>query len=224
MATFGYSVGGEQDLQTIAAYADSCGLTVAATFQDPKSWCTLWRQRENGSRLAKLLQPGDHVIMGSGAFAGAADFLQTVKDLAPRNITVHLAQVRWRTGSTSLTIGKLEAPLVEQVVAAHADATFQWNSECVSRGMARAAEAGKKYCRDAGYGRRWLGGQRVVDEQECATIQVICELRRRGFSWHRIAVHLLRHGVRTRTGAEWSASRCRRAFLRWYRPKSGPKA
>lgn len=225
MATFAYSVGGEQDRQTIEAYAGSCGLTVAATFQDPKSWCIPWRQREHGSQLAELLQPGDHVIMGGGGtFAGADDFLQTIKDLAPREITVHLAQVKWRTGSTTLSIGKREAPFVEKTALAHADAMSRWRSENVSWGMARAAQAGKRYCRDAGYGRRWLRGKRVVDEKERAIIEVICQLWMRGFSWHRIAVHLLRHGVRTRTGAEWSASRCRRAFLRWYRPKSGPKA
>lgn len=224
MATFAYSVGGEQDRQTIEAYAGSCGLIVAATFQDRKSWRTPWRQREQGSQLAELLQAGDHVIMGGGGtFAGAADFLQTIKDLAPLEITVHLAQVKWRTGSTSLAIGRVEAPFVEKIAAAHADAVSQWQSENTAWGLVRAAQAGKRYCRHPGYGRRWRRNKRVIDEEECQVAGWIRVWRDQGFSWYQMARVLLRRKLKTKDGGEWSAARVRRVyleFLKW-RPAKG---
>ena len=72
-------------------------------------------------------------------------------------------------------------------------------------------EAGLKYCRYAGYGFRWFRGRRVPDLDEQQVIKLIVERRRAGHSWYEIAAGLLRQGVQTAGGRDWSVARCRRA-------------
>lgn len=223
MATFGYSVRGRRDLQIIDNFARSHGLAITALYQDPLSWRIPWREREQGSRLAALLQREDHVVVGECVFAGAADFLQTVADLAPLSITLHIAKLNWPSCQPSLSIGIMELSYVEKVAAAHADATFQWQSENVSMGMARAAQAGKRRAFHAGYGRRWRGDKRIIDEEECQIAGWIQVWREQGFSWYQMARALLRRKIKTKDGREWSAARVRRVYLaslKW-RPVNG---
>src|SRR5262245_22940219 len=78
-------------------------------------------------------------------------------------------------------------------------------------GRAEKKRAGLKYCRWAGYGHKWFRGRRVPDLEEQAVMGRIVELRVAGASWYRIAAQLLREGVRTKGGAEWSVARVRRA-------------
>jgi hypothetical protein len=85
-----------------------------------------------------------------------------------------------------------------------------WRPRPLTREEKRAA--GLKYCRHPGYGYRWYRGRRVPDPHEAAVMAEIVELRRQGCSWYRIAAALLRQGVVTREGREWSPARCRRAY------------
>lgn len=73
-------------------------------------------------------------------------------------------------------------------------------------------EQGLKYARYPGYGFRWHRGRRVKDDQEMAIIDDIAQLRDSGLSWHGVAATLLRRGVRTPAGTEWSPWRCQRAY------------
>src|SRR5262249_60950915 len=75
-------------------------------------------------------------------------------------------------------------------------------------------------------GYEWKGREgkhrRAPNAYEQAVMAKIHEWRFSGYSFYQIAAHLLRHGVPTADGREWSPSRVRRAWLAALRQRAGP--
>lgn len=206
--------------EILQSFCKDRNLDLQAIFLDTIQSAHLpWLRRPAGLLLAEQLQPGDQVIVQDvGAiYTTAPDLLSALHDFRARNITLHFVRFKLFSKGPELslsTAGQTGAATVTALMVL-SSLSKSTRSEVVSQGMRKRKREGKKYCHYAGYGFQWRRGQRVPNSDEQTVIAKIVEWREKiGCSWNEIASHLLRCGVTVAaTGAEWSPSRVRRAYL-----------
>jgi DNA invertase Pin-like site-specific DNA recombinase len=205
----------------VAAFCSTRGLQLAEMFSDTREagrWP--WLSRQAGRRLAELVGPGDHVVVARGEAIATpvAALAGYILDWQKRGITLHILA---SSGAPSHRFGPIstdgEAGALATVALQIAASSARSNrGEAISAGIAFRRYQGLRHTRHAPYGWRWAGrrgSERLaVDDHEWATIRLIIGWRDAGLSWHACAAGLLRNGILTRAGNEWSSSRVRRAY------------
>jgi DNA invertase Pin-like site-specific DNA recombinase len=224
---YGYFTGPDQR-RIIQHFCSEHGLDLAGVFEDDaNARDSDWVTRPAVRALMTALQPGDALVITGLAplYSSRRALLPALRELQARDIALHFAG---SAKSPSLAItGVLWNSFLQTL-----DVLFAFNTrvrgEAIREALYVKKLKGGRYTNYCGYGWRWQGPRgaqrRVADQSERATIRQIIELRDAGASWSQIALHLLRSGVRTTAGAEWSASRARRAWLIATRGRSRPDA
>jgi DNA invertase Pin-like site-specific DNA recombinase len=202
---------GKAPLEALQVYCQGQGFQLVEVFTDGHdSADTPWLDRPAGSQLANGLASGDTVVAdGRSIWTTADDLLSAVRDWNARGIILNALVSSDAVLSTADSGGEA----MERALQAFAELRRNFRSEATTLGMQEKKQRGEKYCRHAGYGYRWRNGRRVPNESEQAVISWIVEWREDGQSWYAIAARLLREGVKTASGNEWSPSRVRRAYL-----------
>jgi DNA invertase Pin-like site-specific DNA recombinase len=164
--------------------------------------------------------------MASAVYTSANELACAIRVWHSVGIDLYLLD---RDGSHTSFVEPMTCPMSAGGLVLHvldAIATLQTNSrsEAIIRGIADRKSKGLRHTRYAGHGFRWAGTpgrqRKVADDYEQQAIRKIIEWRDIGASWAGIAVHLLRHGITTESGQEWSPDRVRRAYLAWTASRS----
>lgn len=213
--------GANDELAQRAALDNYCKrnrFTLSTIFAEPAEFSSIsipWLERPAGQQLARQLRERSHVIAcAESIFTTVTDLLSVVQDFNERGIVLHFAGFKLRNGleiPLSTCGGMGEAFLI--ALRAMASLVASNRGEAVSEGMREKKRQGKKHCRHAGYGFHWRRGKQEAHPQEQAVMAKIVEWREKGYSWHGIAAHLLRHRILTAEGREWSPSRVRRVCI-----------
>jgi DNA invertase Pin-like site-specific DNA recombinase len=213
----------------VTGFCNGRGLELACVLTDGRGSLRLpWLGRPAGRQLAKLVGSGDHVVVASGeAIATSpATLLGYVLDWQARGITLHILTVSGRSRHPEIPLLSTEngaGAMAAAALAVAASLTINSQSEAIRAGIAERRRQNRRHTCWPPYAYRWTGraGNRrlTVDDAEWTTIRRIAEWRDAGLCWRSIASKL--RGVLTRAGKEWSAARCRRAFLAAIRLTSG---
>jgi DNA invertase Pin-like site-specific DNA recombinase len=197
----------------VAGVARRQGKAVTSVFHDGLGSAGLpFTSRPAVSHLTATARPGDEVLVPRAASLAAdpSKLAAAIRWLTQAGLTLQLA------APVVLTIAPAAAPMVLAGMELHGQSSRSARSRAAQAGIARARAAGRRHSRHPGYGFKWVGRKghqrRIPDDFERAVIGRIVAWREGGHSWRAIAVHLLRHGVTTSAGAEWSVSRVRRAY------------
>jgi DNA invertase Pin-like site-specific DNA recombinase len=176
------------------------------------------RQPENRPvwfRLSLAADQGDHLVVArfNDAFRSLKDWRVSSQALSARGVCVHVVDLRL---NPLLAMGQGIAWVCSKVEEAE---------------RARASERGVEMLRDrraegkllngsAGPGWRLVGRagsrRKVPDLAERKVIRLIVGWRLASYTWESIWMCLIRRGVKTRAGMEWSVSRIKRAFAAAY--------
>jgi DNA invertase Pin-like site-specific DNA recombinase len=211
----------------IEAFCAERGCVLSRLFEDcAEHRDSAWLARPAVRELMSLLEPGDELVIAGlrSIYANRPDVLTVLRELQTRGIVLHIAPCSAKTPSLTIS-GALWNAFLQT-----SDVLFGFNArvrgEAIKEALYLKRLKGERYTCYLPYGWRWetrRGQQRPVpDENERAAIRQIVELRDGGMSWYRIAVNLMRSGVRTARGREWSPSRVRRAYLAATRGRSRP--
>jgi DNA invertase Pin-like site-specific DNA recombinase len=213
---------GDEQRAIIEGYCTTHGLLLSDVFTDAADASNIpWVQRAAGGRLAARLTPGSHVVIAGlhVVYTALADLLAVLRDWRERRITLHVVAMEDFFTSSEFSL-RVEGPVSDLVVRALTNLqAFRHarRSEAVREGMLRRKRTGKRYCRHAGYGHTWKGRKgrqgRKPDPYEQAVMAKIVDWVAAGYSYYAVAAHLLREGIETADGKEWSPSRVRRAYL-----------
>jgi DNA invertase Pin-like site-specific DNA recombinase len=216
---YGYCVlTGPDQRSTIERFLAERGCVPARVFADDDNVRNnAWFARPKARELMSILKAGDQVAVAGlrPICADRRDVPTVLHELRKRGVVLHIVALSAK--SPSLTVsGDLWNSFLRTL-----DVLFAFNAcvhgEAIKEGLYVKKLKGERYTNYCGYGWRWQGPRgaqrRVADQSERATIRQIIELRDAGASWSQIALQLLRSGVRTAGGGEWSVSRARRAYL-----------
>jgi hypothetical protein len=169
-------------------------------------------QRTVGIRAQLSLERGDHLVIAEAgpAFKNWGDFLMTTRLWECLGIVVHFIS----PPANSMTPeGRRALELLKEFARAERNR----RAERAREGNAKRRLAGKPANQHAPYGLQNAGRRgfrrRVRDDYTREVGKRIVEWRLIGHTWEGIYFHLLRHGVWTRDGREWSIGAIRRAFV-----------
>jgi hypothetical protein len=222
------AIPGPDQRALIRRFVAARGCGVSALFEDCADVRDFaWLERPAARELMVLLRRGDEVVAAglTSICTSRRDTTAMLRMFQESGIVLHFAWVsRSLPMSVSLSGAELGNMIETFEVFAALDAGYR--SQAIKEGLRTRRLRGERYTRFAPYGFRWkrYRGQQycAADEGELAAIRQIVALRDAGASWNRIALHLLRTGVRTTAGREWSPSRVRRAHLAATRGRSRP--
>jgi len=214
--------GAPGQLAMIQGYCSQLGLQLGDVFTDTADAAGLsWLQRPAGEQLATRLEPGSAVVVAGlkQIYTSMEALLTVLGDWRQLGVILYIVRVGDFSSGPEFSLaveGEVSDLMVRALTILRAfDRSAR--SQAVREGMRRRKLEGRKYCRHPGYGFTWRGKKgrerREPHPSEQAVMAKIVEWWDAGYSWYQIAAHLLRHGVRTAQGREWSPSRVRRAYL-----------
>jgi hypothetical protein len=181
---------------------------------DANAWHCPWLERPAVKRLLDVLKPGDVVVVASGGamYTSIPDLSAALDRLAAVG-----AEVRWLKEGLTIPASGLVAEAAKAILGLTEYLNWSYRSEAIAFALAERRAAGRKYCRHAPYGFRWVGpkGRQRLEPipYEQQTIARIVDWRRRGYSIEAIYYHLRTHNVHTPEGREWSGDRIRRVCV-----------
>jgi DNA invertase Pin-like site-specific DNA recombinase len=225
---YGYClmIPGPDQRALIGRFVAARGCVLSACFEDSADVRDdAWLERPAARELTALLRRGDEVVAAglNSICTGRRDTTAMLRTFQESGIVLHFA---WVSRSLPMSVSLCGADIGKMIetfeVFAALDADYR--SQAIKEGLRTRRLRGERHTRFPGYGNQWkrYRGQQycAADENERAVIRQIVALRDAGASWYRIALHLLRTGVRTAAGREWSPSRVRRAHLAATRGRS----
>lgn len=177
--------------------------------------------RPAAGQLDRRAERGDHIIIPSlaRAFRDLPDFLMMVEVWKDRGVVCHLLDADL---DTSADHDKLE------ILGFAAKVERERRGERTRGTLAQRKTQGKASNGFAGYGFKLVGPRgkrrRVIDKAERRIMAYIARHHLEGYSWDAIYFHFLEHGIKTRTGKEWSQQRIRRAFVAELRRRADEEA
>lgn len=169
--------------------------------------------RPGGLRFASALERGDIAVFAriDVVFRNLYDLRQTTGAWTARGVRLHF-----------LDLGTVIDPAAEEgkeflrIVEALADFERARAVDRVQRMTAKKRVAGKRLNGNVPPGFKLVGrpGRRrpAIDKHDAAIAKKIAQWKLSGYTFNEIYFHLLRHGVETSAGREWSRTRCTSAF------------
>jgi DNA invertase Pin-like site-specific DNA recombinase len=211
-ATHGLSIPAQQE--AILAYARMRGLDLIEVVVDAGvSGSRPLGARPGGQKLLALLAEGkaSHVIALrlDRLFRNAADCLQTVENWTKRGYVLHLLDVAGNSIDTNSSAGKF----MLTVLAAVAEMERNQIAERI-RTVLRWKRNNGKVFGHAPFGFARDGDALVPVEAEQKTLELIFDLRARGYSLRKIARTLEARGIPTKCGGRWAAATVRKLLAR----------
>jgi DNA invertase Pin-like site-specific DNA recombinase len=142
-------------------------------------------------------------------FRDAADCLATVESWTKRGFVLHLLDVGGNSIDTSSAAGKF----MLTILAAVAEMERNLIAERIRNVMSWKRRNRKVFGHEP-YGFARDGDALVPVEAEQKTLELIFELRARGYSLHKIARTLEARGIPTKRGGRWAAATVRKLLAR----------
>lgn len=221
----GESIQRYYDFRQTAPDSSLCGVPLhPEPFVDRgvSAWKFDLRDRPDGARLVRALQPGDHVLLYKvdRAFRDVADGAAMMKLWKEEGVTVHIMDL-------AIDLNTAAGGIIYNVMLAFAQGESDMKSERIKAGMATRRNQGRPINSYAGYGYRWQGQKghkrRVASEIDLSIMQEIARLRdEETKSWREIsdAIELLLSTEEEYTRSafrppSWSNQKCMRAYKRW---------
>jgi DNA invertase Pin-like site-specific DNA recombinase len=211
-ATQGLSIPAQEE--AIVAYARMKGLELVEVIVDAGvSGGRPLGARPGGQRLLAMLAEGaaTHVIALrlDRLFRNASDCLATVETWTRKGTTLHLLDVSGNSIDTSSAAGKF----MLTILAAVAEMERNLIAERIRNVMSWKRRNGKIFGHEPfGYARH--GDALVPVEAEQRVLDLILELRARGYSLRKIAKTLEARGIPTKRGGRWAAATVRKLLAR----------
>jgi DNA invertase Pin-like site-specific DNA recombinase len=169
--------------------------------------------RPGGQRFLAMLAEGaaTHVIALrlDRLFRNASDCLATVEAWTRKGITLHLLDVAGNSIDTSSAAGKF----MLTVLAAVAEMERNLIAERIRNVLSWKRRNGKIFGHEP-FGFARDGDNLVPVEAELRALDLILELRARGYSLHKIARTLEARGIPTKRGGKWAAATVRKLLAR----------
>jgi DNA invertase Pin-like site-specific DNA recombinase len=211
-ASHGLSIPAQKE--ALESYARLRGLDIAEFIVDAGvSGGKPLGARPGGQRLLALLAEGgaSHVVVLrlDRLFRNASDCLATVEAWTKRGYVLHLLDVGGNAIDTSSAAGKF----MLTILAAVAEMERNLIAERI-RTVLRWKRNNGKVFGHVPYGFARDGDNLVPVEAEQKTLELIFELRARGYSLHKIARTLEARGIPTKRGGRWAAATVRKLLAR----------
>jgi DNA invertase Pin-like site-specific DNA recombinase len=169
--------------------------------------------RPGGQKLLSLLAEGkaSHIIALrlDRLFRDAADCLATVEAWTKRGYVLHLLDVGGNAIDTSSAAGKF----MLTILAAVAEMERNLIAERIRNVLNWKRRNGKTYGH-APYGYARDGDDLIPVEAEQRALELIVDLRARGYSLRKIARILEARGIPTKRGGKWAAATVRKLLAR----------
>jgi DNA invertase Pin-like site-specific DNA recombinase len=199
---------------SIVAYARMKGLDLVEVIVDGGvSGGRPLGARPGGQRLLSLLAEGKatHIVALrlDRLFRSASDCLATVEAWTKKGFVLHLLDVSGNSVDTSSAAGKF----MLTVLAAVAEMERNQIAERI-RTVLRWKRKNGKVFGHAPYGFAREGDDLVPVEAEQRALELILELRARGYSLRKIARTLEARGIPTKRGGKWAAATVRKLLAR----------
>jgi DNA invertase Pin-like site-specific DNA recombinase len=200
--------------EAIVAYARMRGLELVEVIVDAGiSGGKPLGARPGGRQLLALLAEGtvSHIVALrlDRLFRDASDCLATVEAWTKRGIVLHLLDVSGNSVDTSSAAGKF----MLTILAAVAEMERNLIAERIRNVMSWKRRNGKVFGHPP-YGFARDGDDLVPVEAEQRTLELILELRARGYSLRKIARTLEARGIPTKRGGKWAAATVRKLLSR----------
>jgi DNA invertase Pin-like site-specific DNA recombinase len=199
---------------SIVAYARMKGLELVEVIVDGGvSGGRPLGARPGGQRLLSLLAEGkaSHIIALrlDRLFRNASDCLQTVEIWSKRGYVLHLLDVAGNSIDTNSSAGKF----MLTVLAAVAEMERNLIAERIRNVMSWKRRNRKVFGHEP-YGFAREGDDLVPIEAEQRALDLILDLRARGYSLRKIARTLEARGIPTKRGGKWAAATVRKLLAR----------
>ena len=200
--------------EKVRAYCTLKGLDLVAVLEDPGvSAGKPLASRPAGARLVEMVQSGEVqaviAIKLDLAFRDAADCLATTAEWDRQDVAFHVLDLGGNAVDTKTATGRF----MLTVIAAAAEMERNLAGERTAAALAqRKADGGDLGA--AGYGERWVRGEKVAIPNERTVIDRITRLRRRGDTLQGIADVLNAEGITTKRGAAWRPVQVKRVLDR----------
>jgi DNA invertase Pin-like site-specific DNA recombinase len=169
--------------------------------------------RPGGQRLLSLLAEGKatHIVALrlDRLFRNASDCLQTVENWTKRGYVLHLLDVAGNSIDTNSPAGKF----MVTILAAVAEMERNLIAERIRNVLNWKRRNGKTYGH-APYGYARDGDDLIPVEAEQRALELIVDLRARGYSLRKIARTLEARGIPTKRGGRWAAATIRKLLAR----------
>ena len=211
-AVHGLSIPAQKE--AIESYARLRGLEIAEFIVDAGvSGGRPLGARPGGQRLLSLLAEGkaSHIIALrlDRLFRNASDCLQTVENWTKRGYVLHLLDVAGNSIDTNSSAGKF----MLTVLAAVAEMERNLIAERIRNVMSWKRRNRKVFGHEP-YGFARDGDDLIPVEAEQRALDLILELRARGYSLRKIARTLEARGIPTKRGGRWAAATVRKLLAR----------
>jgi DNA invertase Pin-like site-specific DNA recombinase len=211
-ATQGLSIPAQEE--AIAAYARMRGLELVEVIVDSGvSGGRPLGARPGGKKLLNMLAEGkaSHVVALrlDRLFRNASDCLATVEAWTRKEITLHLLDVSGNSVDTSSAAGKF----MLTILAAVAEMERNLIAERIRNVLGWKRRNGKVFGHEP-FGFSRDGDNLVPIEAEQRALDLILELRARGYSLRKIARTLEARGIPTKRGGRWAAATVRKLLTR----------
>ena len=211
-ASHGLSIPAQKE--AIAAYARMRGLELVEVIVDGGvSGGRPLGARPGGQRLLSLLAEGKatHIVALrlDRLFRNAADCLATVEAWTKRGYVLHLLDVGGNAIDTSSAAGKF----MLTILAAVAEMERNLIAERIRNVMSWKRRNGKVFGHEP-FGFARDGDNLVPVEAEQRALDLILDLRARGYSLGKIARTLEARGIPTKRGGKWAAATVRKLLAR----------
>jgi len=211
-ATHGLSIPAQKE--AINAYAQMRGLQIIEFIVDAGvSGGRPLGARPGGRKLLALLAEGraSHVVSLrlDRLFRSASDCLATVEDWTKRGFVLHLLDVSGNSLDTSSAAGKF----MLTILAAVAEMERNLIAERIRNVLGWKRKNGKVFGHEP-YGFARDGDDLIPVEAEQRALELILELRARGYSLRKIARTLEARGIPTKRGGKWAPATVRKLLAR----------
>jgi DNA invertase Pin-like site-specific DNA recombinase len=211
-ATQGLSIPAQE--ASIVAYARMKGLELVEVIVDGGvSGGRPLGARPGGQRLLNMLAEGkaSHVaaLRLDRLFRNASDCLATVEAWTKRGIVLHLLDVSGNSVDTSSAAGKF----MLTILAAVAEMERNLIAERIRNVLSWKRRNGKVFGHEP-FGFSRDGDSLVPVEAEQKALELILDLRARGYSLRKIARALEARGIPTKRGGRWAAATVRKLLAR----------
>jgi DNA invertase Pin-like site-specific DNA recombinase len=168
-------------------------------------------ERPEGGKMVAALQPGDTVIAAKldRLFRSAVDALSSVESLKAQGVKLILVDIGTEPVTES-AVAKMFLGILASV------AEFEKNRilDRMATGRIEKRKSGGHIGGKPPYGFRKVGAGKSArlepDEDECAVIEAVRQMRSGGASFRSISSRLAERGVLSRTGAEFAPTQIKR--------------
>jgi DNA invertase Pin-like site-specific DNA recombinase len=200
--------------EAIVAYARMRGLELVDVIVDAGvSGGRALGTRPGGQKLLNMLAEGkaSHVVALrlDRLFRNASDCLATVEAWTKRGIVLHLLDVSGNSVDTSSAAGKF----MLTILAAVAEMERNLIAERIRNVLGWKRKNGKVFGHEP-FGFARDGDNLIPIEAEQRAMDLILELRARGYSLRKIARTLEARGIPTKKGGRWAAATVRKLLAR----------